>query len=152
MKIAEKWKEHILTKMGVVDLVPTAWLYKIYGTDVSPLADLKDGTLVGLADLWDNLTTEGLYDPVIIRVGTKNKKYRLEAGNHRIQVLYEHRVEFTPAILEVQDECGPHVKNNQTDATHNFNLPDYIDCQHLKPGIYRPSLIFTELHEQIRSF
>lgn len=152
MEIAEQWKNNILTRIGVVDLVPTAWLYEIYGTDVSPLADLKDGTLVDLENLWENLKTEGLYDPVIIRVGTNNKKYRLEAGNHRIQVLYQHDVEFTPAIVQVQDECGPNAANNQTDATHNFDLPSYIEYQNLKPGIYRPAQVFTELKNEIKKF
>ncbi len=152
MEIKPLWKEHELTKQGVVELVPTEWLYKIYGTDVTPVADLKDGTLVGLDELWKNLQEEGLYDPVLIRVGIKNKKYRLEAGNHRIQVLYKNNIEYTPATVQVRGECGPDAPDPQTDATHSFDFDDNVIPPTGDKSYMKPSAVFKDLQSQIKLF
>jgi hypothetical protein len=152
MEIKAKWKEHPLTKQGVVELVPTNWLHKIYGTNVSPPADLKDGTLVTMETLWENIVEEGLYDPAIIRVGVGNKKFRLESGNHRIQVFKKYGVAYTPATVHIQNECGPHVSNTMTDATHNFDYDDNVIVPQIKEGFLKPSQVFKDLHSQIKPF
>ena len=138
MTIKESWKNHPLYKEGKIELVPTEWVWKYWGRDVSPKTTLMDGTEVDLDALWKNICEEGLHEPLVMRVGIKNKKFRLEAGNHRIQVLHDNKVEMIPVTVEVQDECGPHVSNVMTDATHNFDYEDGLvsntDKRYMKPS------------------
>jgi len=152
MEIIPKWKNHPLTKQGVVELVPTKWLYTLYGPDVTPQADLMDGTLVDLETLWENVLQDGLHEPLIIRVGKTNKKFRLESGNHRIQVFFQHGVEYTPATVQIQNECGPHVDNVMTNASHNFSFQEKIDLATVAIGYAKPSTIFPELQQQTHHF
>ena len=152
MEIEPKWKNHPLTKQGFVELVPTGWLFQMHGTDVTPLADLVDGTTVNLEALWDNMLHEGLHDPLIIRIGILNKKFRLESGNHRIQVLQKYGVKYTPATVEIQDECGPHANNVMTDASHNFDFSDNVEATNLVAGYMKPSQVFRHLHQNTKPF
>ena len=145
MEIKPVWKNHPQSLNGFVELVPTDWLFAIRGKNVSPPADLKDGTLVSLDKLWSNIQSEGLFDPVIIRVGEKSKTFRLEAGNHRIQVFKKHGVKFAPAYVEVTEYCGPEAKSVMTDATHNFDFNDDVQIQNLHAGSMRPSAVFRSL-------
>ncbi len=145
MHLTPKWKTHPLTLARHVELVPTAWLYQYRGTDVTPGTDLKDGSAATMDQLWENIKSEGLYDPVIIRVGKKNRKFRLESGNHRIQVFMKHGIPFTPATVEVQDLCGPQVENVMTDATHNFDFTDDIVLEALEIGYLKPTAVFKSL-------
>lgn len=147
-----KWKTHPLTLAGHVELVPTAWLYQYRGADVTPGTDLKDGSAVTMDQLWENILTEGLHDPVIIRVGKTNKKFRLESGNHRIQVLMKHGVPFTPAVVQVQELCGPQVENIMTDATHNFDFIDDISTEVLEVGYLKPTSVFKSLKDNIEVY
>jgi hypothetical protein len=152
MTPAPKWKTHPLTLAGYVELVPTAWLYQYRGTDVTPGTDLKDGSTVNMDQLWENITAEGLYDPVIIRVGKVNRKFRLESGNHRIQVLMKHGVSYTPATVEVQELCGPQVENIMTDATHNFYFTEDIVTEVLEIGYLKPTTVFKNLVGNIEPY
>ncbi|MBY0538438.1 hypothetical protein K2P47_03500 [Patescibacteria group bacterium] len=147
-----KWKNHPLTLAGHVELVPTSWLYQYRGVDVTPAADLRDGSLVNLDQLWDDIQSNGLYDPLIIRVGRKNRKFRLESGNHRIQVFMKHGIPFTPATVEVQDLCGPQVENVMTDATHNFDFTDDVVAEALEIGHVKPSKVFKSLMNNIEQY
>lgn len=139
----EPWRNHPLALEGKVELVSTAWLWKYRGADVSPQADLVDGSLVDLDGLWQDIVNNGMQNPMIIRVGTKNKKFRLEAGNHRVQVLYHNNVLFAPATVQITDECGPDAPNPLTDATQSFDytntLPDNLSTY------MKPSEMFAEL-------
>ncbi len=145
MNIQELWKDHPLYKAGKVELVPTGWVWQYRGADVSPEADLKDGTIVDLGGLWENIASEGLHDPLIMRVGTRNKKFRLEAGNHRIQVFHEHGVPFVPVTVQVREECGPHVSDVMTDATHNFDAGDEVLVSAIIEEYMKPSEVFRSL-------
>ena len=149
MQFIPPWKNHQLTIDGVVELVPTSWLYEIRGTDVTPEADLMNGTIVDMDTLWENIRLEGLCEPVIIRVGFENKMFRLESGNHRVQVLKKHNIDFIPATVQVQNLCGPEVSNVMTNATHNFEFTDNIISSNLKIGFVKPSAVFKDLAEKI---
>ena len=142
MKIKELWKNHPLYKQGVVELVPTSWIWNYWGRDVSPEADLMDGTVVNLDGLWENIKNEGLHNPLIMRVGLKNKKFRLEAGNHRIQVLHNNGVEFIPLTVQVREECGPHLEDVMTDASHNFDAGDEFLISKIMKEYMKPSEVF----------
>ena len=145
MDIPELWKNHPLYKAGKIELVPTDWVWKYRGADVSPEADLMDGTIVSLDGLWENIASEGLHDPLIMRVGIRNKKFRLEAGNHRIQVFHEHGVPLIPVTVQVREECGPHVSDVMTDATHIFDAGDELLITEVSEEYMKPSEVFRSL-------
>ena len=152
MPLTPKWKTHPLTLAGHVELVPTAWLYQYRGPDVTPGVDLLDGIIVDMEKLWQNIQEDGLHDPVIIRVGKDNQKFRLESGNHRIQVFMKYGVPFTPATVQVQDTCGPQAANVMTDATHNFDFTDDINSEALVVGYIKPSAVFKSLIGNIEPY
>ncbi len=145
MEIKEEWKNHPLYKQGKVEMVPTEWVWRYWGKDVSPYANLPDGTTVGLEELWENILKEGLRSPLIMRAGLKNKKMRLESGNHRIQVLHQHGIKEVPVAVQVREECGPHLKDVMTDATHNFSAPDGFLVSEITDEYMKPSEVFKEL-------
>ena len=152
MLLTSKWKTHPLTLAGHVELVPTDWLYQYRGEDVTAGIDLKDGTTIDIEALWQNIQQDGLYDPVIIRVGKENKKFRLESGNHRIQVFMKYKVAYTPATVQVQDNCGPDVENVMTNATHNFDFTNDMYFVTLEIGYTKPSAVFENLISQVEPF
>lgn len=143
--IKPAWHSHPLYTQGKVELVPTEWVWKYRGPDVSPGADLTDGTPVDLAGLWENLCAEGLHNPLIMRVGLKNKKFRLEAGNHRVQVLHTYGVPMIPVTVQMRDECGPGVADALTDASHNFDAGDEFLISESTEEYMRPSAVFRSL-------
>lgn len=112
---------------------------------MTPIADLKDGSLVDLSTLWKNICEEGLHDPLIMRVGIRNKKFRLEAGNHRIQVFHQHSVSMIPVTVQVREECGPHVRDVMTDASHNFDTNDELLISEITEEYMKPSEVFKSL-------
>ncbi len=139
MEIRPTWKEHPLYTQGAIELVPTAWVWKYWGRDVSP---------VDFEALWKSIEEEGMYDPLIMRVGIKNRKFRLEAGNHRIQLLHEKGVAYAPLTVQITEECGPHADNILTDATHNFDFGDEVIIPQVISDYMKPSDIFTALRQQ----
>ncbi|MFT7644577.1 MAG: hypothetical protein ACI9BF_000226 [Candidatus Paceibacteria bacterium] len=145
MEIKESWKKHPLYSQGAIELVPISWVWKYWGRDVSPQADLMDGTMVNLDTLWKNILEEGLRDPLTMRVGLKNKKFRLEAGNHRIQVLYAHKVQHVPVTVQIKDECGPEADSVMTDASHNFDADDEFLISEATKEYMKPSSVFRSL-------
>ena len=145
MKIKELWKNHLLYKEGVVELVPTSWVWNYWGRDVSPEANLMNGTIVSQDELWENIMAEGLYEPLIMRVGLKNKKFRLEAGNHRIQLFHKNGIKMTPLTVQVREECGPHLEDVMTDATHNFDADGEFLISKITNEYMKPSSVFKSL-------
>lgn len=149
MEIKEKWKNNPLYKQGKIELIPTEWVWKYYGKDVSDKADLIDGTIVDMNGLWENICKEGLYNPLIIRVGKNNKKFRLESGNHRIQLFHDKKIEMIPVTVQVKDECGPHLKDVMTDATHNFDFKEEDITSLFYDEYMKPSEVFKSLQIKI---
>lgn len=147
-EIKELWKNHPLYKQGVVELIPTSWVWNYWGHDVSPEADLMDGTLVNLDELWNNIESEGLYNPLIMRVGLNNKKFRLESGNHRIQVFHKNGVKMIPLTVQVREECGPHLEDTMTDASHNFDAGDEFLISKITKEYMKPSEVFRSLKDK----
>lgn len=145
MEIKENWKQHPLYKQGKIELVPTEWVWKYYGKDVSEKVDLLDGTIVDMNGLWKNICEEGLYNPLIIRVGKDNKKFRLESGNHRIQLFHDKNIKMVPVTVEIKDECGPHLKDVMTDGTHNFDFEDEVITSDFYDTYMKPSEVFKSL-------
>ena len=145
MEIKELWKNHPLYTEGAIELIPISWVWDYWGRDVSPNADLMDGTIVSLDGLWQNIKDEGLYNPLIMRVGLKNKKFRLEAGNHRIQIFHEHGIKMIPVTVQVREECGPHLGDVMTDASHNFDAGNEFLISKITKEYMKPSDVFKSL-------
>lgn len=149
MNIKENWKNSELYKQGKIELVPTDWVWQYYGPDVSPQTDLKDGSIVTMDELWENILNEGLHDPLIMRVGVDNKKFRLEAGNHRIQIFHQHGVSMIPVTVQVRPECGPHLSGDiMTDASHNFDSGDEVLISSITDEYMKPSDVFKSLQNK----
>jgi hypothetical protein len=147
MELKEPWRSHPLTQAGVVELVPTSWMWDFWGRDVSPMAELVDGTPADLDALWANICEVGLFNPLILRVGLGNQKFRLESGNHRIQVFHAHGIEGVPTTVQVRDECGPHLPDVMTDASHNFDAGDEFLITKISQEYMKPSDVFKSLRE-----
>ena len=145
MIIKPLWKKHPLYSEGKIELTPTDWVWKYWGHDVSPMAELVDGTPVDLDGLWENILEEGLHNPFIMRVGLQNKKMRLEAGNHRIQVFHKYGVKMIPVTVQLRDECGPHLGDVMTDATHNFDAANELLISKITAEYMKPSEVFKSL-------
>ena len=145
MNIKPLWHDHELYKQGKIELVPTDWVWKFWGTDVTPMTDLMDGTPADLETLWQNILDEGLYDPFIMRVGLQNKKMRLEAGNHRIQMFHKHGIGMIPVTVQVRNECGPHLDDVMTDASHNFDASEELLISNITDEYMKPSKVFKSL-------
>ena len=145
MKIKELWRKHPLFEQGLIEMIPTSWVWNYWGRDVSPEADLMDGTIVSMDELWKNTKKEGLHEPLIMRVGIKNKKFRLESGNHRIQLFHKHGISFVPVTVQVRDECGPHLDDVMTDASHNFDAGDEFIISKITKEYMKPSEVFKTL-------
>lgn len=148
MYLKETWKDHPLYKQGKIELIPTEWVWKYWGRDVSPKTSLLDGTVVDLSTLWKNILDIGLHNPLIMRVGLKNNKFRLEAGNHRIQVFHKHGVKMIPLTVQVREECGPHLGDAMTDATHNFNASEGFLISKITEEYMKPSEVFKDLYKK----
>lgn len=145
MQVKEIWREHELCKQGYVELVPVDWVFKYRGTDVSTTADLKNGNLCSLDDLWNDIKENGLFDPLIVRMGRTSRTLRLEAGNHRIQVLKEHGIDKVPVTIEIRDACGPDAPEPYNEGTHNFALDGSVVLPETDVTYAKPSTIFPEL-------
>jgi len=147
MHIKQLWKNHPLYKQGKVELVSTDWVWRYFGPDVSQEANLMDGSIVGMDKLWENLVHEGMYDPLIMRVGLKNKKFRLESGNHRIQLFHKHNIKMIPVTVQVVEECGPYLDDVMTNASHNFDIRDDLYISEITQEYMKPSEVFKNLSE-----
>ena len=145
MELKVTWENHEWYKDGKVEMVPTEWVYKYWGTDVSPPADLGDGSPATMDELWEDIQKNGMSDPLMMRAGVKNKKMRLESGNHRIQIFHKHGVEMIPVVVHVQEECGPHVEKVWTDATSNFDATDELLVSEVTEEYMKPSEVFKSL-------
>ena len=145
MQIKESWKNNTKFDQNKIEMIPTSWLWDYWGRDVSPMADLMDGTPADMDALWENILKEGMHNPLIMRIGLKNKKFRLESGNHRIQLFHQHGVEEVPVIVQVREECGPHVGDVMTDASHNFDFGNEVIVPETAEEYLKPSEVFKSL-------
>ncbi|MBI3632051.1 MAG: hypothetical protein HY225_01220 [Candidatus Vogelbacteria bacterium] len=136
VQMKELWKGHLLFKQGKIELVPTKWVWHYWGKDVTP---------VDLDALWKGLLLEGMYEPLIMRVGLKNNKFRLESGNHRIQLFHKYGVPMIPVTVQIHDVCGPEEMDQLTDATYYFDAPEGFLITERTDEYMKPSEVFKSL-------
>lgn len=142
MDVLPLWKNHPLYQAGKVECIPTAWVWQFRGTDVSENSDLKNGTPCTLDELWENIEKEGLHDPLILRIGLQSHTMRLEAGNHRIQVLYNHAIENVPVTVQIQAVCGPGADEVFNSGSHNFPITEELVPFDKTDEYMKPSEVF----------
>jgi hypothetical protein len=134
----ETWRENSEFDQSKIELIPIQWLWNYRGTNPSEMIDLGN-KIVDLDGLWQNVLVNGLTAPLIMRVGKKNKKFRLETGNHLIQIFKKNNIENVPVVVQIRDICGPEASDTMTVATHNFDWGDDIlpfdeNAEYLKPS------------------
>jgi hypothetical protein len=86
-----------------------------------------------------------MFEPLIVRVGLKNKKYRLETGNHRIQVMHAHNISHVPVAVQLQDECGPHAPNPGNISKQSFDVGDNVLITMTANEYMKPSAVFKDI-------
>ncbi len=140
------WKEHPLYLTGAVEEVPIAWVWQYWTADVTANIENMHHTQVDMTGLWDILLAEGMRDPLIIRVGLENKRIRLEAGNHRIQLLRAHGVELVPVTIQVRHLCGQNAPGAMTDGTVAFDFPpEGLKITEITQEYMKPSDVFWHI-------
>jgi hypothetical protein len=121
------WRETELYRDGKIELLPTEWVYRFRNVDADPFTDLKNGRIVGLDQLWENILEEGLHDPLIMRVCRFTRAGRLETGNHRIWVFKEKGIPFVPVAVEI----GFGVVGNPGNGFHSYDMEDDLLVPHM---------------------
>ncbi len=143
MKPKANWKDRQLTKSGVVEELPIEWVWKYWTSDVNNHIALEDGAHMELDELWNVLIVEGMNDPLILRVGLENKRMRLEAGNHRIQLLRRHGVKAVPVTVQVRHLCGDNAPEPMTNGTVDFPFPsEGLKISEMTQEYMKPSDVF----------
>lgn len=137
----EAWRENKDFDQSKIELLPIEWVWQWRGTNPSKMIDL-DGESVDLDGLWEKIKINGILVPLIIRVGMENKKFRLETGNHMIQVLKQYGIEKVPVTVQVRDICGPEAVDVMTEATHNFDWGDEVVISERTSEYMKPSEVF----------
>jgi hypothetical protein len=75
--------------------------------------------------------------------------FRLEAGNHRIQVLHAHGIPLIPATVQLREECGPHVADVMNTGSHNFEAGDDLLISSIPSEYLKPSNVFRTLRPSV---
>lgn len=112
----EKTFEHPLLG-SKTQWVPALWLLQLANQEVSEStntagADGQPDRLIKQAELFESIRVHGMRDPFLLGVGRFSRKVRLEAGNHRVQVLLGKGIIYVPAIAYVGDSQISYPVNN----------------------------------------
>ena len=102
-----------------VQLVSLEWLKSIANPNPSAMTDLgverksASGELVqvDMAQLSRDLKKNGVQEPLIVQYGLQTKRARLEAGNHRVQILLDAGLMHAPCVLYVAATHQGNVSN-----------------------------------------
>jgi hypothetical protein len=117
----------------LVEMVSTKWLLSISNPQASVRTDDCSGRSVDDDELFNSIIKEGMRDPLIIGVGSKTNRVRLESGNHRARMFFNRNILNVPAIVYVND-------TSITDIGNGFH-----------EGIYFP-LKLTELMNSVKQY
>jgi len=99
-----RWLSHPWARNNLVKEVSTSFLKSIANPEATKFTDLLNGDIVHQDLVWKNIKDEGLYEPLLIVIGYKNKTIRLESGNHRINTAIADGITHLPvAILVIQE-------------------------------------------------
>lgn len=142
----DAWKDNKDFDQDKIELLPIEWVWQYRGTNPSKMIDLGNES-VDLNGLWEKMKINGILVPLIMRIGVVNKKFRLETGNHMIQVLKEHGIKEVPVTVQVKDICGPNAVDVMTEATHNFDWGDEVIVSVSNKEYMKPSEVFRSFYK-----
>lgn len=141
----EEWKERL-------EMVSLEWLLEMANpepSDTAPLESGRENERVSMADLVKDIKKRGLKEPLIIGVGIKTGRARLEAGNHRVRALMELGVLHAPATCWVGashvgfEGNGAHegraIRLWETAAATSMAVGAYDERRFAKPSLTLPS-------------
>ncbi|MFK7827033.1 MAG: hypothetical protein AB8G05_23015 [Oligoflexales bacterium] len=119
------------------DFVSLDFLQHFSNPHPSDYTDDLNGKWISLPDLWNNLLSEGMQHPFILRLCPEPLCLRLETGNQRITIFKSNGIEWVPCELQIAESpIGHHGNGKHYVLIENEILSDKIDR---KPGMYKPS-------------
>lgn len=87
-----------------IEIVSLEWLLEMSNPEPSEMVSLgadKQGQEVSMADLAKDIKRRKLQEPLVITVGMATGRARLEAGNHRAEILLDMGFLHAPAVCWV---------------------------------------------------
>jgi len=108
--IPEKWRDHTWAKVDKIAYAHVDFLLPLSNPNWKNQTDLPDGTMVDLKTLWSHMCEDGMFVPLVVRLGMTDHTIRLETGNQRIRLFADHGVEYVPIVCEmaVDSSCPEH--------------------------------------------
>jgi hypothetical protein len=141
----DKLSEQLFTKtkqnktLGhLIEMVPTKWLLSIANPNPTNYSDLKNGKLVYMDTLYQDMLKNGMGDPLILGVGLSTNRVRLESGNHRVRIFDSKGIKLTPVVALVKDSSitsignGEHLGDLMELKKDGFN--DHLLNTYMKPS------------------
>lgn len=105
----DKISEQLFTKtkqnktLGhLIEMIPTKWLLGISNPNPTGYSDLKDGSVVYMDKLYQDMLENGMSDPLVLGVGVSTNRVRLESGNHRVRIFDSKGINLIPAVALVK--------------------------------------------------
>lgn len=128
------WKHHPVAPFS--ELVSCSFLYSIRNPNSKREIENKNKQRVSFETFKKELEEYGMTDPLVIGVDVKNKRIKLETGNHRIQLFYKLGVSYIPATCFVDTHLNHHFGNDD-DYSYSFERLLWDDL--IEPGFCKPS-------------
>jgi len=125
MKIKNSWKDHPWNKGELVGEADVNFLKQISNPKSDEYTNLPNGKLVHQDKVWDNIIENGMFEPLLITISVKNKKIRLESGNHRINTAIKNEVSTLPCAVFVFENNVLYEQNGK----HNFDASNIVDFE-----------------------
>ena len=130
MKIIDTWKNE-RAYVNKVKYVPIEWLLQFKGNQLRRTEEQ-------MFELYQDIKTNGLKDPLWMAVGKENRKIILGEGNHRLELFRRFGLDEVPLIIGLQ--------NN---AYQGLGLPPYDypylkDLTYVERGLVHPDVVFTK--------
>ena len=128
----ERWSKHPWALNNSVAEVDVNFLSKISNKQTKPYTTDLNENMVHQDVVWDDIEKNGLDEPLLIVIGTKERTIRLESGNHRVNnAIKEGYTHLPVAILIIKDNLleignGKHY----IDATHIVKWSNIIKCNY----------------------
>jgi hypothetical protein len=97
-----------------IEFVDPLWLLELSNPLVDQHTDLGNwaqADLVSLEILFQDMLAKGMRDPFLLSAGRVNRHIRLEAGNHRVQLMAQHNIDLVPVVVYVNDQSIVHTGN-----------------------------------------
>lgn len=135
-----RWMFHPWNDNHKVELIPVSFLDLIRNKNNKPFTDDLDGNIIHEDEVWKDIELNGMFEPLIIRIGFKNKTIRLESGNHRIRSALKNGYTHLPVATFVANDAIAFPINGH----HQFLCEDIIHFQNLIPSVYNYQILLSD--------